>query len=289
MTIISPLAFAANPTAPSTLKGQCSNAPYSISKGESAANILETTEKEGEVTIITQVACKTYGMTDKEMYLPKLPDWSSKKINDKPPSPCWWPEILDLKKKGFVDLPDQSSMSVLCILCQDGMGKSDGVISLRRPFNCYYWGAHEQGNKHCNLVKQRCWEEDQITKGKRDKKNQSQLLGFFQSNGKKKKLPWETASSATEDGSGAVIDDNNLNQVNTDCVVSSKSLVSNNDSNLVDVACARSSSSLVSSNDPKQHQVACAGAFNSVSGKKKNDVSLVHQYVVIYPKNAKFK
>jgi hypothetical protein len=108
-------------------------------------------------------------------------------------------------------------MSVLCILCQDGTGKSDGVVSLRRPFNCYSWGA-EQGNKHCNLVKQCCWKEDQITKGKRDNKNQLQLLGFFQSNGKKKKLPRETASSATEDGSGAVTDDNNLNQVNNDCV-----------------------------------------------------------------------
>ena len=125
---------------------------------------------------------------------------------------------MDLKKKGFVDLPDQSGMSVLYILCQDGMGKSDGVVSLHQPFNCYYWGAHEQGNKNCNLVKQCCWEEDQITKGKRDKKKQSQLLGFFKINGKKKKLPRETASSATEDRSGAVTDDNNLNQVNNDCV-----------------------------------------------------------------------
>jgi hypothetical protein len=58
---------------------------------------------------------------------------------------------------------------------------------------------------------------------------------------------------------------------------------------LVDVARARSSNSLVSNNDPKQHQVAYAGAFNSVSGKKENDISLVHQYVVVYPKNAKFK
>ena len=57
----------------------------------------------------------------------------------------------------------------------------------------------------------------------------------------------------------------------------------------VDVARAGSSNSLVSNNDPKQHQVACAGAFISVSVKKKNGVSLVHQYVVIYPNNAKFK
>jgi hypothetical protein len=137
------------------------------------------------------------------------------------------------------------------------------------------------------LVKQRCWQEEQITKGKRDKKNQSQLLGFFQSNGKKKKVSKETSSSATEDGSGAVTDDNNLKQVNTDCVGSCNSLVSNNDPKQVDVACAGSSNSIVSNNDPKQHQVACAEGFNSVSGKKKNDISLVHQYVVICPKNVK--
>ncbi len=72
--------------------------------------------------------------------------------------------------------------------------------------------------------------------------------------------------------------------------MSSNSVVSDNDPKQVDVACAGSSNSLVvSNNDPKQHQVACAGTFNSVSGKKKNDVSLVHQYVVIYPSNAKFK
>jgi hypothetical protein len=95
------------------LKGQRSNAPHSISKGGSAAKISETTEKEGEVTIITQVAGKTSGVTDKEMDLPKLPNWPSKKTNDKPPSPCWWPEFLDLKKQGFADLPNQSGMSVL--------------------------------------------------------------------------------------------------------------------------------------------------------------------------------
>ncbi len=129
---------------------------HSISEGVSAAKILEMTEKEEEVMIITQVAGKTSGMADKEMNIPKLPDWPSKKTNNKPPSLCWRPEILDLKKKGYVDLPDQSGMSVLCILCRDGMGNSDGVVSLRQPFDCYYWGAHEQGNKHCNLVRQRC-------------------------------------------------------------------------------------------------------------------------------------
>jgi len=121
--------------------------------------------------IITKMAGKTSVMTDTEMNISKLPDFPSKKNNEAQCSLCWWPEILDLKKRGYVDLPDQSGLSVLCIICRDGKGKSDGVVSLRRPFNCYYWGAHEQGNKHCNLVKQCCWEEEQITKGKRDKNN----------------------------------------------------------------------------------------------------------------------
>ncbi len=38
--IISPLAFAAVPTAPPSLQGQCSNAPHSISEGASAAKTL---------------------------------------------------------------------------------------------------------------------------------------------------------------------------------------------------------------------------------------------------------
>jgi hypothetical protein len=107
------LAFAAIPTAPSTLKGQRSNAPHSISKGRNAAKILEMTEKEGEVMIITQVAGKTSGMTDKGMNLPKLPDWPSKKTNDKPPSPCWWHEILDLKKRDLLIY----LTSQVCLFC----------------------------------------------------------------------------------------------------------------------------------------------------------------------------
>jgi hypothetical protein len=111
--IISPLAFAAIPTAPATLQDQHSNTPHSISKGGSAAKILETTEKEGEVTILTQVAGKTSGMTEKEMYLPKLPDWPSKKTNIMPPSPCWWREILDLKKRDLLIY----LTSQVCLFC----------------------------------------------------------------------------------------------------------------------------------------------------------------------------
>jgi hypothetical protein len=107
------------------------------------------------------------------------------------------------------------------------------------------------------LVKLRSWEKEQITKGKRDKKNQSQLLGFFHR--KKKTLSMQTSSLTTEEGSGAKVDNANVGPSN----------------------------SIVSNNDPNQHQVACAGAFNSVDGKKKNDILLVHKYVVIC--NQKFK
>ncbi len=63
--------------------------------------------------IITQVAGKTSGMTDKEMNIPKPPDWPSKKTNDKPPFLCWWPEILDLKKKDMLIY----LTSQVCLFC----------------------------------------------------------------------------------------------------------------------------------------------------------------------------
>ena len=50
--------------------------------------------------------------------------------------------------KGYVDLSDKSGNTVLCILCQDGKGISDGVITLHRPFSNYYWDAHENSDKH---------------------------------------------------------------------------------------------------------------------------------------------
>jgi hypothetical protein len=63
--------------------------------------------------IITQVVGKTSGMTDKEMNIPKLPDWPSKKTNNKPPSLCWWPEILDLKKRDMLIY----LTSQVCLFC----------------------------------------------------------------------------------------------------------------------------------------------------------------------------
>ncbi len=76
----------------------------------------------------------TSGMTHDEIIAHKLSQWPSKKTNFKSPPDCWWSEVGH-GKKGYVDLSDKSGNTVLCILCQDGKGKTDGVIALRRPFS----------------------------------------------------------------------------------------------------------------------------------------------------------
>jgi hypothetical protein len=92
------------------------------------------------------------------------------------------------EKKGYVDLSDKSGDTILCLLCQDGKGKTDGVIALHRPFSKYFWAVHEQGDKHCKPLKQHHGEEELIAEGKmKEKKSQSQLFGYFPSTGKKKK------------------------------------------------------------------------------------------------------
>ncbi len=106
--------------------------------------------------------------------------------------------MLDMEIKGYVDLSDKLGNTVLCLSCRDGKGKSDGAISLRRPFSKYYWDGHENGDKHKNLLKQRLGKEELIAKGKmKVKKNQSQLSGFYQSAEKNKKYPRMEAVSHT--------------------------------------------------------------------------------------------
>ena len=127
----------------------------------------------------------------------KLTSLSASK-HKSPPLDCWWSDVLDMEIKGYVDLSDKSGNTVLCILCRDGKGKSDGAISLRRPFSKYYWDGHVNGDKHKKLLKQRLGKEELIAKGKmKVKKNQSQLSGFYQSAEKNKKYPRMEAVSHT--------------------------------------------------------------------------------------------
>jgi len=165
--------------------------------------------------------------------------------------------------KGYVDLSDKSRNTVFCILCQDGKGKSDGAISLRRPFSKYYWDGHANGDKHKNLLKQCLGEEELIAKGKmKVKKNQSQLSGFYQSAEKNNKYPRMEAVSRTS----IVGWDENFPRKEA----VSRSIVGPDDN----LDCYGQSNS-------KSPTTPCNGAFNSVSGAKKKDVVLVHQYVLI--------
>jgi hypothetical protein len=123
---------------------------------------------------------KTSGITHDEMITPVLPLWPSKNTNFKSPPDCWWSEVLDMEIKGYVDLSDKTGNNVLCLLCQDGKGKSDGVIALHRPFSKYYWDVHEKGDKHKNLLKQGRGEEELIAKGKmKEKRTSHNFLDSF--------------------------------------------------------------------------------------------------------------
>jgi hypothetical protein len=131
----------------------------------------------------------TSDMTHYEIIAPKLPQWPSKKTNFKSPPDCWWSEMLDMEKRGYVDLSDKSGNTVLCLLCQEGKGKTDGVIALHRPFSKYNWAAHEQGDKYCKLLKQCPGEEENITEGKmKEKKNQVQFLDTFCLQGRRRSI-----------------------------------------------------------------------------------------------------
>ena len=71
------------------------------------------------IKIAVDSVCYTNsGITDKDMYLPKLPDWPSKKTNNKPPSPCWWPEILDLKKRDLLRMKNLENPTGIILLFQ---------------------------------------------------------------------------------------------------------------------------------------------------------------------------
>ncbi len=92
-------------------------------------------------------------------------------------------------------------------------------------------------------------------------KNQSQLFGFFQSAGKKKK------HLRMEDRSVSLSAGGELSATNR---AVSRSIVELDDN--MDCSGQSNSRSLVTQ---------CVGAFNSVSGPKRNDVVLVHHYVLI--------
>ena len=71
-------------------------------------------------------------------------------------------------------------------LLPDYRGKSDGVISLRSPFNEYYWKSHIAGKKHITAVQFYDDRDEQVKEGKQKKKVATSMLGFFSKKKKKK-------------------------------------------------------------------------------------------------------
>ncbi len=102
----------------------------------------------------------------------------------------------------------------------------------------------------------------------KEKKNQSQLFGFFLSAGKKKKYP------RMDDGSVPLSAGGESSAANR---AVSRSIVGWHDN----LACSGQSNS-------KSLVTACVGAYNSVSGKKK-DVVLVNHYVLIDQTKSTYK
>ena len=97
------------------------------------------------------------------MSVPSLPEFIDQDVVAMPPTkkkrgPCprndeWWPEILQLESEGLVDLkpqgihPDtntafEANVHIICLLCRDSPGASNGVLSLRTPFNQSYHNWH---------------------------------------------------------------------------------------------------------------------------------------------------
>lgn len=69
----------------------------------------------------------------------------------------WSEELRELSQKGLVILnyrdpygkvPHVENGFIQCVYCRDGMGKSDGVINLRKPFNVPLWEQHTSGQRH---------------------------------------------------------------------------------------------------------------------------------------------
>ena len=103
----------------------------------------------------------------------------------------------------------------------------------------------------------------------KEKKNQSQHFGFFQSAGKKKKY------LRMDDGSVPLSAGGELSAANR---AVSRSIVGWHDN----LACSGQLNS-------KSLVTACVGAYNSVSRKKKKDVVLVNNYVLIDQMKSTYK
>ena len=106
----------------------------------------------------------------------------------------WWPEIKELEKKNLVILGTEEDKikdttdgtefeigrAVICILCRDGPGKSNGIIKfIKKKYHKYKFDEHCGGGKHLAAIARNKHMEELIKKGKEKRKVATTMQGFF--------------------------------------------------------------------------------------------------------------
>lgn len=117
-----------------------------------------------------------------------MPPPKKQKPGPRPKNNQWWPEILKLERDGIVDLkpqgihpdtkkPFEDNVHVICLLCRDSTGASNGVLSLRTPFNQSYWDIHVGGVNHTKYYETHI--ARQARTGKEKAQVQKSVTSFF--------------------------------------------------------------------------------------------------------------
>jgi hypothetical protein len=170
-----------------------------------------------------------------------------------------------------------SQVTLFCVFyAKTARGKLMVLLLYTDHFFKYYWTVYEQDDKPNKLLKQRYGEEELIAEEKmKEKKKQAQLIGYSPSTEKNKKYP------TMEDGSVALAAGGALSAVDKAVIRSIAGLQDN-------FACAGQSNSKIGKHDSFL-VTACVGAFNSFNGKNKNNIALVHNYVLIDQTKSKYQ
>ena len=93
----------------------------------------------------------------------------------------WWPEIKELKIKDTTDGTEfEIGRAVICILCRDGPGKSNGIIKfIKKKYHKYKFDEHCGGGKHLAAIARNKHMEELIKKGKEKRKVATTMQGYF--------------------------------------------------------------------------------------------------------------
>ena len=106
----------------------------------------------------------------------------------------WWPEIKELEKQNLVILGTEEDKiidtkdgtefeigrAVICIICRDGQGKSNGIIRfIKKKYHKYKFDEHCRCDKHKAAVARHKHLEELVKKGKAKRKVATTMQGYF--------------------------------------------------------------------------------------------------------------